>query len=127
MRLFLVYHAPLSWGVMRVLAQGSIDNHNTGLCNLSAFATILNCRNQKINAYHTVIIVYLYSCGLLVNKPALEVLHHLNSCASYSHLNDILKNLANTIANQLKEDVLTMRLTIDNVNLFTGVRDNTSI
>ena len=45
MRLFLEYHAPLSWGVMRALAQGSIDKRNTGLCTLSAFATILNCRN----------------------------------------------------------------------------------
>lgn len=127
MQVFLSHHAPLSWSILSAIAAGPVERKNAVFSTLGAFAGLLNCRNQKINAYQTIILVYLYSSGL--NKSALEVLHRLNLCSSYGHLNDVLKRLAGMLQAQLREDVLEtpMRLTIDNVNLFTGVRDGSSI
>ncbi|RPB23674.1 hypothetical protein L211DRAFT_880930 [Terfezia boudieri ATCC MYA-4762] len=127
MREFLEFHAPLGWGVLRALGQGSIEKKNANMSTLGAFANVLNGRNQRLNAFQTIITVYLYCNGL--NKSAVEVLHRLNMCASYSHLNEVLHQLSRNMGDQLKEDVsnIPMRITIDNVNLFSGVRDTTSI
>ncbi|RPB21215.1 hypothetical protein L211DRAFT_851587 [Terfezia boudieri ATCC MYA-4762] len=127
MREFLELHAPLSWSVLKALASGSTEKRNTDMSTLAAFANLLNGRNQKMNAFETILTVYLYSNGL--NKAAVEVLHKLNMCSSYTHLNEVLHQLSDNLGQQLKEDVssMPMRITIDNVNLSYGVRDATSI
>ena len=89
------FHAPLGWGALKALAQSPIQKKHVNMSKLGAFANPLNAQNQKINTFQTIITVYLYCNGL--NKSALEVLHRLNMCASYSHLNDVLYRLSNTV------------------------------
>jgi len=127
MREFLEFHAPLGWGVLKALAQGSIKKKNANMSTLGAFSNLLNGRNPKLNAFQTIITVYLYCNGL--NKSAVEVLHRLNMCASYSHLREVLHQLSKNMGARLKEDVsnIPMCITIDNINLFSGGRDTTSI
>lgn len=141
MRYFIEFHAPFTWGIVKALAmppskrrfeqlgppEEAEKQKNTDFSSLGAILGLLNCRNQQINSYQTIITVYLYCNGL--NKSAIEVLHRLNLCASYNHLNEVLKRLATALQGQIKEDVSTtgMRVVIDNVNIFTGIRDASSI
>lgn len=141
---FLNKSAPYSWRIFRALAQGVTEKSTSDFVTLNSLASILNNRNQQINSYQvsksegemylydinrkqTIITIFLYSSKL--NKSAIEVLHRLGMCSSYTHLNDVLKRLAKMLEAQLKEDTAEkgMKVTLDNFNKMIGVRDGSSI
>ena len=126
-RVFLKEHAPFSWTILRNIAQGAIQKTNADFVTLGSFAGLLNCRNQQLNAYQTIISIFMYASGL--NKSAIEVLSRLNMCSSYSHLNEVLRKLALTNAQQLREDSdsVAMKIITDNINNLIGVREGSSI
>lgn len=107
MRMFLEYLAPLSRGIPQTLAQGPVEKQNADLHTLGASTNLLNNRSQKINAFQTIITVYLYCSG--VNQPAVAVLHHLNMYGSYSHLNGVLVDLANAQLKASQEAISFMQ------------------
>lgn len=127
MKVFLKENAPFSWEILRGIAQGRVPKSNADFVTLGCFAGLLNCRNQQINAYQTVISIFLYSSGL--SKSAIEVLSRLNMCSSYSHLNEVLKRLAIINGRQLIQDanLTAMKIITDNINNLIGVREGSSI
>ncbi|RPB18951.1 hypothetical protein L211DRAFT_899492 [Terfezia boudieri ATCC MYA-4762] len=127
MKIFLQENAPVAWRIFYGIAEGSTEKSNVDFVTLNLMLGVLNNRNQQINAYQTIITIFLYSSHL--NKPAIEVLHRLGICCLYSHLNTMLKRLAKVLENQLREDAQSypMKLTVDNLNKLVGVRDESSI
>ncbi|KAF8416292.1 hypothetical protein EV426DRAFT_700084 [Tirmania nivea] len=109
MKIFLQENALVAWRIFHGIAEGSTEKSNVDFVTLNSMLGVLNNRNQQVNAYQTIITIFLYSSHL--NKPAIEVLHRL------------------VLENQLREDAQSypMKLTVDNLNKLVGVRDGSSI
>ena len=98
-----------------------------------------------IGGKQTIITIFLYSNK--INKFAIEVLHRLSICSSYSHLNEVLKRLAKNTGGAIKgghcrkgdegslapDDspswrfVVKPKVMLDNFGKMIGVRDGSSI
>ncbi|KAF8457345.1 hypothetical protein BDZ91DRAFT_800597 [Kalaharituber pfeilii] len=87
---------------------------------------ILNARNQKVNAFQTLMGVFLHASHL--QKSGIEVLHGLGMTCSYNHLIGAMRKLASDLRKDLKltSAVYPMKINIDNVNQKVGVRDGSS-
>lgn len=114
------------WKICHGLATGMVHKQNSDFVTLSAILNLLNCRNQKINAFQTLMAVFLYSSH--ISKAALEVLHELGICSSYSHMNEAIKRVAGDLQTQLGEESKNraMLVDLDNINIVKGMRDGSS-
>ena len=84
--------APLLWKIFNRVSTGTTIKPNAQTIVLTSILELLNCRNQQVNAFQTMMGIFLYANR--VSKSTIEILAEMGLCGSYSHINTVLKHLA---------------------------------
>ncbi|KAF8454015.1 hypothetical protein BGX38DRAFT_1296301 [Terfezia claveryi] len=118
--------APNLWKVCELVGVGEVAKSKTPMVVLSAILGLVNNRNQKVNAYQTMIGAFLYANH--IPKSGLEVLQGLGVCCSYVHLNQCMKQMAEVVKSEMSAlaKQRPMKIVLDNVNQMVGIRDGCS-
>lgn len=119
---------PITWGLLERVGFDTRRNIKKGGHRMifNSLMVLLNCRNQKVNAFQTIVGVYLYVCHL--QKIAIDNLHALGICSSSRHVNTVMKNVAEEERIGLKQaaKLNALKIDCDNVNRKVGVREGSS-
>ena len=118
--------APILWGLFEKVANGMAKGKSS-MVVLGSIMGLLNTRNQKVNAYQTLLGAFCYANN--ISKSGIEALAGLGICCSYRHLVYAIKEMSECVGKDMVElsRHQAMKVTLDNVNQMVGVRDRDSL
>ncbi|KAF8451633.1 hypothetical protein BGX38DRAFT_1269204 [Terfezia claveryi] len=123
MQTYVEQKAPLIWRLCQSICSGRTPRENTSKVITAGVLSMLNCRNQLMNGFQTIMGIFFYADNM--SKAIVEVCHKLGWCLSFSHVNSVLCKLSEALKDQAAKDAAkqAMLISLDNVNKMVGVRD----
>lgn len=120
MKRVVMIRAPVVWRICMGMAKkkGNQDDwaKSAEIVTLSSVSSLLYSKNSQANAWQTTMRVFYYASG--IQKIGLDALHELGACPSYTHLNHMLHEMADSERKLLKAEahVKPYLIQLDNIN-----------